>query len=1263
MPIRVYGLLVLLIAGQLFTLAADAAIAYRAGSNAGVASSSSLSITLPAGTVANDVLIATIAVRPVGTTIGTPSGWTKIRNTAQSSDVTLNMATFYRVATGSDAASYTWTFSGSSHTGAVGGMLAFSGVDTSSPIEVEGGNTTSGGYTHRANQVTTSSANAMLVSSHAFTSASSGWTPPTGMTEAVDAASEARPATGGMALEMNYKTQASAAVTGNFDAVASSSGTDSGYGAGHLLALTPGSVGGGSTSPIAEWRMDEASWNGTTGEVLDNSGNANHGTTFNSASLTPGKLCGAGHFPSGSTVSNGGYAKIADASLLQVGASNADFTMTYWVQLPATLPTTSWRAIAHKGNSDSERTFAMWMKPNLEKIYPRISTTSSGDSGISASSNSFAKSTWIHISYVKSGSALLLYINGVLDSTSSLAGSTKSNTGPIYLGDDPWYSGFGGDLDEVKLFSSALSASALATGYANENAGNNWDGTTRTCPSASSASCPYPIHGGSLSLGSDVAINNHNVTGSGAAIDPNTGVRTSATLTPGALSPATFPSYSSSTDYSGTAASLTPGATYDDVTLTSGTAPNGTYYIDTLTLDGTVTFSGGTYYVNTLNIDKEENISFSATTDFRINTAVSIDKEVDLLASGAASGTVPARFFLYGSADFSADKEGRMNGIVVGASGGNSISIGKEYELTGALITPGSITIDKETELTYNAAVATALSTSGVCGSGTSSTPPTGFNCVEVGASASSGHLYTKLVGSNFNFDIVALKADGTVETTYASAASKPVTVQLVDGSGSTACTSRTSLITWPGQTFTSANAGRITASVASVASAYADLRCRVSDGSVTGCSTDNFSIRPTNFSVASSNANADAAGVSVSATPIVKAGAAFALSATAVAGYSGTPTLDTSKVQAHSGAVQAGALGGSFGAANAVSGAATGSTFNYSEAGYFRLAANGVADTTFSSVDAANSDCSADYSNTAVGGKYGCYFGNTAATGYFGRFIPDHFAVTAGVLTQGCGVFTYYGQDFSTGFTLTAQNSANASTQNYTGSFARLGLTTWSNYGFAASGSTLSQGTTAPSGSWSNGVASVTAMHKAARASSGTPTAAASLNVTAQVTDSDGVTMAASAVSSAAPHRFGRMRIANAYGSELLALPIALNAQYWNGQGFVANVDDNCTALAAPTFTYFSPSASNQLASGETSASYNSPLIAGAGGLRLTAPGVGNFGYLDVTVTAPAWLQYAWDAIDQGADGNLFDDNPRARATFGKRKGSDKVIIRREIY
>ena len=540
------------------------------------------------------------------------------------------------------------------------------------------------------------------------------------------------------------------------------------------------------------------------------------------------------------------------------------------------------------------------------------------------------------------------------------------------------------------------------------------------------------------------------------------------------------------------------------------------------------------------------------------------------------------------------------------------------------------------------------------CG-GAASSVPAGFNCIEVGANANTGHLYTKLVGTPFNFDIVALKADGSLEPNYAASASQSVSVALVDGSGSTACAGRATQVTWPGQTFPSGNAGRISASAASVARAYPDLLCRVTDvaSSVSACSSDHFSVRPTTFTLASS-ASADVSrGSDPLATPIVKAGSGFTLSATATPGYNGTPVLDTSKLQASAGAVHAGTLAGGFAAADAVSGVATGSGFTYDESGYFSLLADAVTDTGFTGVDAANGDCTADYSNVAVGGKYGCYFANTAASGYVGRFVPDHFALTAASLTPGCGSFTYYGQDFSTAFTLTAQNGGNATTRNYNA----LDLSTWSHYGFAAAGAALVAGATAPTGSWGNGVASVTASLNVPRAPSGTPTSPATPTLTALPVDGDGVTLTAPAPNASTVQRFGRLRMQNAMGTSLLSLPVPLTAQYWSGTGFVTNAEDNCTTVSSLSPAYHLSNAATP------TPNYASPLVAGNAGLAFspTSPPTQFSGYIDLTAAAPAWLKYNWDGVATGL--NLYDDDPHARASFAGRSGNNKVIIRRELY
>uniref|UniRef100_UPI0026158719 DUF6701 domain-containing protein n=1 Tax=Propionivibrio sp. TaxID=2212460 RepID=UPI0026158719 len=418
-----------------------------------------------------------------------------------------------------------------------------------------------------------------------------------------------------------------------------------------------------------------------------------------------------------------------------------------------------------------------------------------------------------------------------------------------------------------------------------------------------------------------------------------------------------------------------------------------------------------------------------------------------------------------------ANDDGNNNGVVV-AGDGQSVGHGEGQTYLGTVTTDANGNFNGSFTFASTVNIGDKVTGTATDASGNTSefgpnftvgvgviTPPAAFNCVESGATAASGHLYTKLAGTPFSVDVVALKADNSVETSYASAADQSVTVELVDGSGGTACGSRAAVNPAVSQTltFSAADAGRKAASM-TVSKAYADLRCRVTDANQTpnivACSSDDFAVRPSALSV-TSTASADATGVSTSAVPRIKTGASFTLTAdSAVVGYNGTPAIDASTLAAHSGAVQAGTLSGSFSSAIAATGIATGAAFSYSEVGYFRLGSTGVYDNTFTAVDSAAGDCTNDFSNALVGGQYGCKFGNTSATSYFGRFIPDHFALAPGAATPACGGFSYFGQDgFTTAFSLTAQNSGNTTAQNYTGSWAKLGLGTWSNYGFASAG------------------------------------------------------------------------------------------------------------------------------------------------------------------------------------------------------------------
>lgn len=194
----------------------------------------SLTINVPSGTAAGDVMIAAIAVSPNTPTISTPTGWTLVRTLSQTSTTTSRLAIFRRVATASEPSSYSWTLS-TTFTGTVGGITTFSGVDNTTPISVENGQITSSSTTQTTPSITTTFSSSMLVGIFSYASAGT-WTPPTGMTEVVDIASRTPNNASGESLEMVYLLQSSAGSTGTKSAKAS---TSSDRGATELLALKP----------------------------------------------------------------------------------------------------------------------------------------------------------------------------------------------------------------------------------------------------------------------------------------------------------------------------------------------------------------------------------------------------------------------------------------------------------------------------------------------------------------------------------------------------------------------------------------------------------------------------------------------------------------------------------------------------------------------------------------------------------------------------------------------------------------------------------------------------------------------------------------------------------------------------------------------------------------------------------------------------------------------------------------------------------------
>lgn len=287
------------------------------------------------------------------------------------------------------------------------------------------------------------------------------------------------------------------------------------------------------------------------------------------------------------------------------------------------------------------------------------------------------------------------------------------------------------------------------------------------------------------------------------------------------------------------------------------------------------------------------------------------------------------------------------------------------------------------------------------------------------------------------------------------------------------------------------------------------------------------------------------------------------------------------------------------------------------------------------------------------------------------GRFYPDHFRITSGTDTKACsGQFTYFGQDgLNTAFTITAENMSNGTTQNYTGnygttSFMKFNTSARTQYEFTTSPSfTLDPSATAISGTWLNGVGTINAKHIVRKPAS--RTAPTNITFNAHPVDDDGVTITASStpISAATPFRYGRMFLQSMHGSELIALPIRLETQFWDGNGYVRNTLDSCSSV--PLSSVSMKNYHGNLSACETRLTGVASLVNGSQALTLTAPGVTggipNSGSVDLEVNLNAvipgekvCLTSSESNATSAAMPWLLDNSsvePVGRATFGRNR------------
>jgi len=256
--------------------------------------------------------------------------------------------------------------------------------------------------------------------------------------------------------------------------------------------ITAGIDGGGTESDgsiiisdsaileaTVDYRMDECYWldgaGGVVGDVKDTSTNQFDATSSGAASIirsasgTP--LCHSGDFTA--------QPDLVDADDGTAGNTAGGISVSVWLK-PSAM--TNWQAIVTKSkayNWDDGWGIVHYSGDNNNQIRFFVNTYSNNISG------TLTLNVWNHVMVTYDRTTMRLYINGteVSNKAYTTAITNSASADPIRIayddnGDDEYIGG----VDEMKVWTSALSATDVNTIYTNELAGKNYDGSTRICP-------------------------------------------------------------------------------------------------------------------------------------------------------------------------------------------------------------------------------------------------------------------------------------------------------------------------------------------------------------------------------------------------------------------------------------------------------------------------------------------------------------------------------------------------------------------------------------------------------------------------------------------------------------------------------------------------------------------------------------------------------------------------------------------------------------
>lgn len=197
---------------------------------------------------------------------------------------------------------------------------------------------------------------------------------------------------------------------------------------------------------VGLWRMNEAAWNGTAGEVVDASGNGYHGQAYNGANTVDGCLDRAGSFNRAGSQS---VVVPHNAGLNLVG----DMTLEFWWYRSAAY-SSAWETVICKRNDNFTR-----YTPFVFNFSSGVTQWIFGDTvgqRVCAYAGNLPLNEWCHVAGTRASGHMRMWLNGVQVAYADLSAYTpRTTTRPVEICKYNVYEYCTAMLDDIRISDAA----------------------------------------------------------------------------------------------------------------------------------------------------------------------------------------------------------------------------------------------------------------------------------------------------------------------------------------------------------------------------------------------------------------------------------------------------------------------------------------------------------------------------------------------------------------------------------------------------------------------------------------------------------------------------------------------------------------------------------------------------------------------------------------------------------------------------------------